>query len=82
MDNVMKIFRIVGAILLASSFQVAAFVSKSPAPVGQKANVSSIPYSGYAIPSEALDEDITKIVPIAGCNCAFCTAIRGVIRSS
>lgn len=72
----MKILSIVGATLLATSFHASAFVSKSTVPIGQKVNVSTTPYSGHAIPSEAVNEDVTQIIPIAGCNCPFCTALR------
>lgn len=79
MGDEMKVFSIVGATLLVTSFHAAAFVSTSPVPVGQKANVTSVP-NGHAIPSEAINEEMTQIAPIAGCNCAFCTALRGVVR--
>lgn len=76
----MKILSIVGATLIATSFHASAFVSKSTVPVGQKARVSTVSYSGHAILSEAVNEDVTQIIPIAGCNCAFCTALRGIAR--
>lgn len=73
----MKVLSIVGATLLATSFHASAFVSVSPvSSAGQKVNVSSAMNNGHAIPSEAANADITKIIPIAGCHCAFCNALR------
>ena len=62
----MKVLSIVGATLLATSFHASAFVSESPVSAGQKVNVSSAINNGHAIPSEAANTDITKIIPIAG----------------
>ncbi|WOU80588.1 hypothetical protein [Klebsiella pneumoniae] len=72
----MKVLSIVGATLLVTSFHAAAFVSVSPVPAGQNANVSPAANNGHAIPSEAVNADITKIIPIAGCHCAFCNSLR------
>ncbi|WP_336819282.1 hypothetical protein [Cedecea sp. MMO-103] len=71
----MKVLSIVGATLLATSFHASAFVSNSSVHPEQTANVNNSAADGHAIPSEA-NYDITKIIPIAGCNCAFCTALR------
>ncbi|WP_336983434.1 MULTISPECIES: hypothetical protein [unclassified Cedecea] len=71
----MKVLSIVGATLLATSFHASAFVSNSSVHPEQTANVNNNAAHGHAIPSEA-NYDITKIIPIAGCNCAFCTALR------
>ncbi|WP_227135932.1 MULTISPECIES: hypothetical protein [Kosakonia] len=79
MRNNMRVSSIIGATLLATSFHAAAFVSKSPVPVGQKVNITSISYGGHAIPSEAANGGVTQIIPIQGCNCAFCTALRGAM---
>ena len=72
----MKVLSIVGATLLVTSFHAAAFVSVSPVPAGQNANVSPAANNGHAIPSEAVNADITKIIPIAGCHRAFCNSLR------
>ncbi|VEB96080.1 Uncharacterised protein [Cedecea lapagei] len=71
----MKVLSIVGATLLATSFHAAAFVSSSSVHPEQTVNANNNAANGHAIPSEA-NYDITKIIPIAGCNCAFCTALR------
>ncbi|NIF57010.1 hypothetical protein F3J27_06065 [Enterobacter sp. Ap-916] len=71
----MKVLSIVGATLLATSFHASAFVSNSSVHPEQTASVNNSAANGHAIPSEA-NYDITKIIPIAGCNCAFCTALR------
>lgn len=76
MRNNMRVSSIIGATLLATSFHAAAFVSKSPVPVGQKVNTA---YDGHAIPSEAANGEVTQIMPIQGCNCPFCTALRGAM---
>lgn len=72
----MKGLSIVGATLLVTSFHCAAFVSVSPAPSGQQANAGQTANSGHAIPSKAVNADITQIIPIAGCHCAFCNSLR------
>ena len=74
----MKVLSIVGATLLVTSFHVAAFVSASSVPVEHKANVTSNVNNGHAIPSETANADVTRIIPIAGCVCTFCSSLRGV----
>ncbi|MDI9225825.1 hypothetical protein QMZ20_07650 [Serratia bockelmannii] len=74
----MKVLSIVGATLLVTSFHASAFVSASPVPVGQQINAMSAVNNGHAIPSEAMNADTTRIIPIAGCNCVFCTSLRSV----
>lgn len=72
----MKVLSIVGVTLLVTSFHAAAFVSVSPASAGKNASVSLAINNGHAITSEAANADITKIIPIAGCHCAFCNSLR------
>ncbi|WP_368763456.1 hypothetical protein [Klebsiella variicola] len=74
----MKVLSIVGVTLLVTSFHAAAFVSTSPVPVGQQINTTSAVNKGHAIPSEVTNADATQIIPIAGCNCAFCSSLRSV----
>lgn len=72
----MKILAIVGASLLATSFHAAAFVAQSSAPSAQHINVENGSYDAHAIPSETVVNGVTKLVPVMGCNCPFCTMLR------
>jgi len=72
----MKVLSIVGATLLATSFHAAAFVSESSVHPVQAVNAGSNPVNGHAIPSEVNYGEVAKIIPVAGCNCAFCSALR------
>ncbi|QDY44348.1 hypothetical protein D8B20_20725 (plasmid) [Candidatus Pantoea soli] len=71
----MKITAIVGVSLLATSFHAAAFVSSSAAPLTQQVNIDSSG-NAHAIPSETVANGVTKLIPVTGCNCPFCTMLR------
>jgi len=74
----MKVLSIVGATLLVTSFHAAAFVSALSVTTGQKTNTINTVNYGHAIPSEAVNAGATQIIPITGCNCAFCISLRSV----
>ena len=74
----MKVLSIVGVSLFATSFHAAAFVPASTESVEQKTITANNPYAKHAVSAKALTQDISQIIPVAGCQCALCTALRSV----
>lgn len=72
----MKIVAIFGASLLVTSFHAAAFVSPSSAPSALLVNADTSNYDAHSIPSETVAKDITRQVPVSGCNCPYCCQLR------
>ncbi len=72
----MKIFAIIGASLLVTSFHVAAFVTSSSAPSALQVNADTSSYDAHSIPSETVAKGFTRLVPVSGCNCPFCCQLR------
>ncbi|MGK9173480.1 hypothetical protein KXR87_09630 [Yokenella regensburgei] len=72
----MKVLTVIGAALLATSFQTAAFVSQPSVHAALALSAGNDLANGQAPSGKVNYGEVAKLIPVVGCNCVFCCALR------